>query len=171
MITNALIYWGLMPTSYQMFGILVLASPMLGACQQRQTPPPSAGAAVSINAESLPPAPDGAAESLLVDVQSVDSTIRVDVRYAGANNFTGARLPGYDAPRALLRREVAVALGRVQARLVRHLFRGGPHGQCCRPRAPLSPASGACHGIGGFYQLREGMVAFQLPGSGRGALR
>ena len=117
MITNALIYWGLMPTSYQMFGILVLASPMLGACQQRQTPPPSAGAAVSINAESLPPAPDGAAESLLVDVQSVDSTIRVDVRYAGANNFTGARLPGYDAPRALLRREVAVALGRVQARL------------------------------------------------------
>ncbi|MBA3760371.1 MAG: D-alanyl-D-alanine carboxypeptidase family protein [Gemmatimonadales bacterium] len=52
-----------------------------------------------------------------MDVQSVDSTIRVDARYAGANNFTGARLPGYDAPRALLRREVAVALGRVQARL------------------------------------------------------
>jgi D-alanyl-D-alanine dipeptidase len=57
------------------------------------------------------------AESLLVDVRSVDSTIQVDLRYATANNFTGAPLPGYEAPRALLRREVATALGRVQARL------------------------------------------------------
>jgi D-alanyl-D-alanine dipeptidase len=60
---------------------------------------------------------DAAAESLLVDVRSVDSTIQVDLRYATANNFTGAPLPGYDAPRALLRREVATALGRAQARL------------------------------------------------------
>jgi D-alanyl-D-alanine dipeptidase len=52
-----------------------------------------------------------------VDVRSVDSTILVDARYAGANNFTGARLPGYDRPRVLLRREAAAALGRVQARL------------------------------------------------------
>jgi zinc D-Ala-D-Ala dipeptidase len=57
------------------------------------------------------------AEALLVDVQSVDSTIQVDLRYATANNFTGAPLPGYEAPRALLHREVATALGRVQARL------------------------------------------------------
>ena len=57
------------------------------------------------------------AESLLVDVQSVDSTIQIDLRYATANNFTGAPLPGYEAQRALLRREVAIALGRVQARL------------------------------------------------------
>jgi D-alanyl-D-alanine dipeptidase len=57
------------------------------------------------------------AQSLLVDVQSVDSTIQVDLRYATANNFTGAPLPGYEAPRALLHREVATALGRVQARL------------------------------------------------------
>jgi D-alanyl-D-alanine dipeptidase len=57
------------------------------------------------------------AESLLVDVQSVDSTIQVDLRYATANNFTGAPLPGYEAQRALLRPEVATALGRVQARL------------------------------------------------------
>ena len=57
------------------------------------------------------------ADSLLVDVQSVDSTIQVDLRYATANNFTGAPLPGYESPRALLHREVATALGRVQARL------------------------------------------------------
>jgi D-alanyl-D-alanine dipeptidase len=59
------------------------------------------------------------AESLLVDVQSVDSTIQVDLRYATANNFTGAPLPGYEAQRALLLPEVATALGRVQARLRR----------------------------------------------------
>jgi len=105
-----------MPTSYLTLTILVLTSPMLGACRQRQSPPQSAGA-VSVNAAALPPGTDGAAESLLVDVQSVDSTIRVDARYAGADNFTGARLPGYDAPKALLRREAAAALGRVQARL------------------------------------------------------
>jgi D-alanyl-D-alanine dipeptidase len=106
-----------MATSYLTLAILVLASPMLGACRPRQAPPKSAEAAVPVNAAPLRPGPDGAAESLLVDVLSVDSTIRVDARYAGANNFTGGRLPGYDAPRALLRREVAAALGRVQARL------------------------------------------------------
>ncbi len=62
-------------------------------------------------------ASDAAADSLLVDVRSVDSTIQIDLRYATPNNFTGAPLAGYEAPRALLRREVAAALGRVQARL------------------------------------------------------
>jgi D-alanyl-D-alanine dipeptidase len=50
-------------------------------------------------------------------VRSIDPTIQTDVRYATANNFTGAPLPGYEAPRALLRRDAAAALGRVQARL------------------------------------------------------
>jgi zinc D-Ala-D-Ala dipeptidase len=69
---------------------------------------------------SVPGSHDSAAavaESPLVDVQSVDSTIQVDLRYATANNFTGAPLPGYEAPRALLHREVATALARVQAQL------------------------------------------------------
>jgi D-alanyl-D-alanine dipeptidase len=65
----------------------------------------------------LPIGTSSTAESLLVDVQLLDSTIRVDARYAGSNNFTGAPLPGYEAPRALLRREAALALVRVQARL------------------------------------------------------
>ena len=60
---------------------------------------------------------NAASDSLLVDVGSIDPTIQTDLRYASANNFTGAPLPGYEAPRALLRREVAAALGRVQARL------------------------------------------------------
>jgi zinc D-Ala-D-Ala dipeptidase len=64
-------------------------------------------------------ATDQAAESLLVDVLSLDSTISVEARYATAGNFTGAVLPGYEANRALLRREAATALARVQAGLRR----------------------------------------------------
>jgi D-alanyl-D-alanine dipeptidase len=73
--------------------------------------------ATSVEAPALPIAPDSVADRLLVDVTDVDSTIQTDVRYAGPNNFTGATLPGYDAPRILLRREAAQALGRVQRRL------------------------------------------------------
>ena len=69
------------------------------------------------NTDSQVVAPDSLARRLLVDVRSLDSTIRVDARYAGPNNFTGAPLPGYEANRALLRREVAAALARVQRRL------------------------------------------------------
>ena len=74
-------------------------------------------AATSAEAPAVAQGSDAAAESLLVDVRSVDSTIQVDARYAGPNNFTGAPLPGYEAPRALLRREAAAALARVQRRL------------------------------------------------------
>ena len=105
-----------MLSSHSMSHFLVLALG-LGACGAQQPPRHSAGSKISVNTAALDPGTDAAAESLLVDVQSVDSTIRIDPRYAGANNFTGARLPGYDAPRVLLRREVAGALGRVQARL------------------------------------------------------
>lgn len=53
----------------------------------------------------------------LVDVRGLDPTIRVDLRYATPHNFTGHRLPGYDAARALLHRDAAAALARVQADL------------------------------------------------------
>jgi zinc D-Ala-D-Ala dipeptidase len=101
-------------TTNALFYCLLLAAP---ACHQRQEAPPLAAAAALVNTPELPVASDDAADSLLVDVQSLDSTIRVDARYAGSNNFTGAPLPGYDAPRALLRKEAAQALTRVQARL------------------------------------------------------
>ncbi len=79
-----------------------------------------AGTGTASRSVEAPPAeiaPDAVAESLLVDVRSVDSTIQVEARYATSDNFTGAPLPGYEASRALLRREVAAALGRVQERL------------------------------------------------------
>jgi D-alanyl-D-alanine dipeptidase len=70
-----------------------------------------------VAAPALPTAPDALADSLLEDVRRVDPTIRVDVRYATSDNFTGAPLPGYGPQQVLLRREAAEALGRVQARL------------------------------------------------------
>jgi D-alanyl-D-alanine dipeptidase len=69
------------------------------------------------NTAPAPTATDAAADSLLVDVRDLDSTISVEARYATANNFTGAVLPGYEANRAFLRREAAAALARVQAAL------------------------------------------------------
>ena len=58
-------------------------------------------------------------DSLMADVRSLDRTIRVEDRYFGADNFTGAPLPGYDADRAFLRKEAAAALARVQHHLRR----------------------------------------------------
>jgi len=71
-------------------------------------------------ADTGTPAPlvaDSIAKRLLVDVRGVDSTILIDARYAGTGNFTGAVLPGYHASKALLRKEAARALARVQHRL------------------------------------------------------
>jgi zinc D-Ala-D-Ala dipeptidase len=96
--------------------VLTVAASVLLACHQNPVPPQSLPAA-PINTPPLPIAPDATAENLLVDIRSKDSTIRVDARYATSDNFTGRPLPGYEAPRALLRREAAAALARVQARL------------------------------------------------------
>jgi D-alanyl-D-alanine dipeptidase len=52
-----------------------------------------------------------------VALRDVDPTIRQDMRYAGANNFTGAPLPGYQGAQCILRRATAEALKRVQADL------------------------------------------------------
>jgi D-alanyl-D-alanine dipeptidase len=86
--------------------ILALA---LGGCNliQRKAPEP-------INTPELPTATDDAFDTLMVDVQKVDSSIIVDLRYATPNNFTGAPLPGYEGNRAFLRAEAAAALAVVQ---------------------------------------------------------
>ena len=68
----------------------------------------------------LLPAAVGAAERLpegFVYLRDVAPSIIQDMRYAGADNFTGRPLPGYDAPECVLRRDVAEALKRVQADL------------------------------------------------------
>jgi zinc D-Ala-D-Ala dipeptidase len=95
----------------------MVTAALLTGCQQTPAPAPPRAAPASVNTAPLPIAPDAAADTLLVDVRSVDSTIRVEARYATANNFTGKPLPGYQARKALLRREAAAALARVQATL------------------------------------------------------
>lgn len=77
------------------------------ACARPHSAPP-------INTAETAIAPDAVADTLLTDVRSLDSTIVVELRYATANNFTGAPLPGYLANRAFLRREAAAALARVE---------------------------------------------------------
>lgn len=56
-----------------------------------------------------------AAEAGMVDVATHAPGIQIDMRYAGADNFTGHPVAGYDAPRCLLLRPAAEALARVQA--------------------------------------------------------
>lgn len=52
-----------------------------------------------------------------VYLHDADATILQDMRYGSANNFTGHRVPGYDAPECVLVREAADALKTVQAEL------------------------------------------------------
>ncbi len=54
-----------------------------------------------------------------VYLRDIDPSIAQDMRYASHDNFTGQPLPGYDAPECVLRRDVALALRKVQADLAR----------------------------------------------------
>jgi len=54
-----------------------------------------------------------------VYLRDVDAGIAQEMRYAGADNFTGRPLPGYGAAECVLRRDAAQALKRVEADLAR----------------------------------------------------
>lgn len=70
----------------------------------------------------LPPA-TYAGEAVLPDgyvhLDKIAPTIVQDMRYATIRNFTGKPLPGYDAPRCILRTPVAEALAKVQEALLK----------------------------------------------------
>lgn len=53
----------------------------------------------------------------LINLETLNPAPITEVRYATAENFTGAPLPGYEEPVALLRPDAARALERVAARL------------------------------------------------------
>ena len=65
------------------------------------------------------PSPEGCPPRApeMTDLRGLPASPAVEVRYATADNFTGAVLPGYEAPRALLRPAAASALGRVEEAL------------------------------------------------------
>jgi D-alanyl-D-alanine dipeptidase len=52
-----------------------------------------------------------------VFLRDIDPTILQDIRYAGANNFVGRKLSGYEAAECVVKREVGLALKRVQQAL------------------------------------------------------
>jgi zinc D-Ala-D-Ala dipeptidase len=66
-------------------------------------------ASTSSAADALPPG--------FVHLADVAPGIAQDVRYAGADNFVGRRVAGYDAARCILTRQAAEALARVEADL------------------------------------------------------
>lgn len=53
-----------------------------------------------------------------VFLRDIDPSIIQDIRYAGANNFVGRRLSGYEAAECVVKREVGLALQRVQRELM-----------------------------------------------------
>lgn len=66
----------------------------------------SAGAIADGESVALP--------SGFVYLDAVIPDIRLDLRYSGSHNFVGERIDGYRAPRAILSREAAAALAKVQ---------------------------------------------------------
>lgn len=60
------------------------------------------------------------AEAGMVDIRTLVPDLSQEIHYAGSDNFVGARVDGYEAPRCWLKREAAEALARVEAELRRH---------------------------------------------------
>jgi D-alanyl-D-alanine dipeptidase len=91
---------------------LLLASPAKGqpASPPRASGPTAATARTSPAATALPAG--------FVRLREVAPTIRQDMRYATPFNFTGRRVPGYDAAECILLRPAAEGLARAQARLL-----------------------------------------------------
>lgn len=93
-----------------------MIEPPPGATQLRITP---VRPIEELRREALaarPPAEAGSFKPIdLVDVTALDSTIRLDIRYATTDNFLGTAL--YELPRALLQRPAATALARANRAL------------------------------------------------------
>jgi zinc D-Ala-D-Ala dipeptidase len=93
------------------------ATPPAAAAPPRTVETPRAvSTRKAVNTPETDVASDSAARVHLIDIRLIEPTIMVDAKYATAENFTGAPLPGYEGKRALLRREAASALARVQRR-------------------------------------------------------
>lgn len=127
-----------------------------GACSS--APPPAAAPIATACPADLAP---------LVSLEEADPAIRVELRYATANNFTGSPLPGYKDGHALLRPAAAAALVRVQERLRPHAL-GLKVWDAYRPvRATLAMVDWA-ERTGNEWVLDQGYVA-RRSGHNRGA--
>src|ERR1051325_6836282 len=70
---------------------------------------------VSAFAQIGPPKEENKQEADLVEITKLDKTIKLDIRYATANNFVGR--PVYPEARAFLQRPAAEAVVRVHKQL------------------------------------------------------
>lgn len=94
----------------------------------------------------------------LVDVRTHAPSIALDIRYATPDNFTGARLPGYCKPIAVIRRPAAAALARVQRRLAGHDL-GLLVYDAYRPSRATRAMVRWAEGTGNEWVLEQGYVA------------
>lgn len=72
-----------------------------------------------------------------VYLRDIDPSIAQDMRYASYDNFTGRPLPGYEAPECILRRDVAIALSKVQTDLAKQQLSLKVY-DCYRPRRAVA---------------------------------
>ena len=91
--------------------LLAIAASACAATPANTTPAPAAKPAVQVSPATT------AEQAGLIDVSTLAPDIRVEMRYAGSDNFTGAVVPGYEAKKCLLLKPVAEALAKVQADL------------------------------------------------------
>jgi D-alanyl-D-alanine dipeptidase len=99
-------------------------------------------------------------------LRDVDASIRQDMRYATANNFTGRRLPGYDAGECILKRAAAQKLAAVQADLRRQNLSLKVY-DCYRPMRAVNAMARWTQGAGGpdttrFYPGLDRRRLFEL---------
>ena len=91
--------------------LLAVAASACAATPARTASAPAAKPAVQVSPATT------ARQAGLVDVATLAPGIRVEMRYAGTDNFTGAVVPGYEAKTCLLLQPAAGALAAVQADL------------------------------------------------------
>jgi D-alanyl-D-alanine dipeptidase len=90
---------------------------------------------------------DNALPAGFVRLDEIAPTIRQDMRYAGAFNFTGQRVPGYAAARCILWRPAAEALARAQAQLTAEGFHLKVY-DCYRPARAVRAFAAWSHAPG-----------------------
>ncbi len=125
------------------------------------------GTAAPAPAPAKPPVPAAVssfAQNGFSEVTALDPTIRLDIRYATANNFTKSKI--YDCPRCLLRPEAAKALVKAHKALQKNgyalkmfdCYRPRPYQQRLWDKVPnpdyvTPPAKGSMHSRGAAVDL------------------
>ncbi len=128
-------------------------------------PLPKGVAPISVNAyPSKPVDSQSATHPGFKDVASLDASIKLDIRYATTNNFTGSKI--YDCPKCLLRPEAAEALVKAHKNLKKKglglkmfdCYRPRPYQQRLWDKVPdpnyvTPPAKGSMHSRGAAVDL------------------